>query len=174
MAGPRRRCSSASGPGGGLKVEGTRPLGRWPRPAPGISATVSQEEGAAQPKAGLCPQLLLQTPFSGREGPGPRPSRANKQPSPPGGLRSQQHPLCTQTLQTEEGAEGKEGLGPVSHTFPAGSHSLSLRQAWRRGCPTSSSRPFSQIRSSVKSLLMAAVVVVFNWERKHRGHRRDG
>jgi hypothetical protein len=32
----------------------------------------------------------------------------------------------------------------------------------------SSSRPFSQIRSSEKSLLMAAVVVVFNWEGKPR------
>lgn len=32
----------------------------------------------------------------------------------------------------------------------------------------SSSRPFSQMRSSVKSLLRAAVVVVFNWERKCR------
>lgn len=32
----------------------------------------------------------------------------------------------------------------------------------------SSSRPFSQIRSSVKSLLMTAVVVVFNWKRKYR------
>lgn len=46
------------------------------------------------------------------------------------------------------------------------SHSLSLKQAWSRGCPTSSSRPFSQMRSSVKSLLMAAVVMVFNWEGK--------
>lgn len=45
-------------------------------------------------------------------------------------------------------------------------NSLSLRQAWSRGCATSSSRPFSQMRSSVKCLLMAAVVVVFSWEGK--------
>lgn len=37
-----------------------------------------------------------------------------------------------------------------------------------RGCPTSTFWPLSQIWSSVKSLLMTAVVVVFNWKRKHR------
>lgn len=64
--------------------------------------------------------------------------------------------------------EGKDrlGLAPICPTQDP--HSLSLRQAWIRGCPMSSSWPLSQIRSSVKSLLMTAVVVVFNWERKCR------
>lgn len=69
-------------------------------------------------------------------------------------------PLCP-PLEASYGHSASSRAHSRSGRHP---NSLSLRQAWSRGCPTSSSWPFSQMRSSVKSLLMAAVVMVFNWE----------
>lgn len=63
------------------------------------------------------------------------------------------------------------GFSCRNPSIPKDLYSLSLRQPGGGCSHIPSSWPFSQIRSSVKSLLMAAAVVVFNWERKRRAPR---
>lgn len=161
--GPHPMRSSASGPGGGLqrRCDSVWPSRQHPaRPAPARVTAEHQTSACQTPHGEFLPQenpRLTQAQWELKWGHCPRAGVqwACLVPS---------HVACC--LRRGPEAEALSGCSDPADNrkgWACGDpNSLSRRQAWSRGCPTSSSRPFSQIRSSMKSLLMTAVVVVFN------------